>query len=239
MAPDPIFLMTKNETGLLTLIQHEQLSPTPWLQFSRSDGTVGNEAATWLDALDALRALLTKPHGFQTLCLDTLNGLERLCHEYVCLNSYDGDWSEKGFVGYQRGYDTSLQEWRKLLSLLDQLRDERGIGTISLCHTEVKTQRNPLGPDYDRFIPNMHKKTWDLTHGWCDLCLFGRFEVEVDAKKNQTKGKGHGGSCRVLYTTYSACWDAKHRHGLPEELSMGDDARESWEILTRALHREP
>ena len=49
------------------------------------------------------------------------------------------------------------------------------MGTFALCHTQVKTQTNPLGPDYDRFVPTMHKKTWDLTHGWSDMCLFGTY----------------------------------------------------------------
>ena len=236
MAPAPVFLMTKNETGLITLIQNGQLPPTPWMRFPRTPETFSEEAASWNEALDALKALLTENHQFKTLCLDTLNGLERLCHEHVCLNSYSGDWSEKGFLGFQRGYETSLQEWRKLLNLLDQLRNERGMGTFALCHTQVKTQANPLGPDYDRFTPTMHKKTWDLTHGWCDMCLFGRFEVEVLDEKSKPKGKG--GGHRVLYTTYTACWDAKNRHGLPDEVTMGADAHASWENLLAALRGE-
>lgn len=230
--------MTKNETGLLTLIQSRQLAPTPWIRFPRSGGTCSEEAETWTEALSAIKSLLTGDYDFSTLCLDTLNGLERLCHEHVCATSYDGDWGEKGFLGFQRGYDTSLNEWRKLLNLLDQLRDKKGIGTIALCHTQVKTQANPLGPDFDRYVPNMHKKTWDLTHGWSDMCLFGRFEVEVVTERSKAKGKGKGGSARVLYTTYTACWDAKNRHGLPEEIVMGEDAKSSWDTFVAALRGE-
>lgn len=235
MAPKPLFLMTKNETGLITLIQNGQLSPTPWMRFPRGTSRFADEAETWTEALSMIQALLTDDQPFQTLCLDTLNGLERLCHEHVCQTSYDGDWGEKGFLGFQRGYDTALNEWRKLLNLLDRLREQRGIGTFALCHTQVKTQANPLGPDFDRYVPNMHKKTWDLTHGWADLCLFGRFEVEVLAEKSKGKGKGKGGGTRVLYTTYTACWDAKNRHGLPDEILMGQDPSESWQLLLQAL----
>lgn len=235
MAQQPVFLMTKNETGLITLIQAGQLPPTPWIRFPRAGGACSDEAETWTEALQAIHSLLTEETSFQTLCLDTLNGLERLCHEHVCATVYDGDWGEKGFLGFQRGYETSLHEWRKLLHLLDRLRDEKGIGTFALCHTQVKTQANPLGPDYERFVPNMHRKTWDLTHGWSDLCLFGRFEVEVVAEKNKSKGKGKGGGTRVLYATYTACWDAKNRHGLPDEIVMGENPQESWELLMGAF----
>ncbi len=205
------------------------------MRFQRCNGSCAEEAGTWTEALEALSALRSENHQFKTLCLDTLNGLERLCHEYVCANSYDGDWGEKGFLGYQRGYETALQEWRKLLNLLDQLRDERGMGTFALCHTQVKTQTNPLGPDFDRYVPNIHKKTWDLTHGWCDLCLFGQFDVEVVQEKSRLKGKGKGGQMRVLYTTFSAAWDAKNRHGLLSEIEMGDSPKESWACLIAAL----
>jgi len=232
-APKPVFLMTKNETGLITLIQREQLPPTPWIRFPRGNGRFSEEAETWTEALNAIQALTAEDQPYQVLVLDTLNGLERLCHEHVCAASYENDWGEKGFLGFQRGYETALHEWRRLLHLLDRLREQRNIGTFALCHTQVKTQANPLGPDFDRYIPAMHRKSWDLTHGWADLCLFGKFHVEVFSEKGKAKGKG--GSLRVLYTTYSAAWDAKNRHGLPEELVMGEDAQDSWAILAQAL----
>jgi hypothetical protein len=237
-SPTPVFLMSKNETGLLTLIENRQVGPTPWIRFPKGKDSFSDEAESWTDVLSAVRALLTEDHPYKTLVLDTMNGLERLCHEYVCANAYKGDWGEKGFLGFQKGYDTALQDWRTLLHLLDRLRSERGMGTLALCHTQVKTQTNPLGPDYDRFVPTMHKKTWDLTHGWSDMCLFGRFEVEVDTggSKSKTKGKGSGGSTRLLVTTYSAAWDAKNRHGLPEEIEVSStNPQDAWADFMAAL----
>jgi hypothetical protein len=237
MTASPIFLMAKHETGLLTLLDNRQVPQTPWLRFARAENEFSDEAETWTEVLEALRALLTEDHPYKTLVLDTMNGLERLCHQYVCANTYKGDWGEKGFMGFQRGYDTSLQDWTVLLNLLDRLRNERDMGTFALCHTDVRTQTNPLGPDYDRFIPNMHKKTWGLTHGWSDMCLFGRFEVEVETQGAKAKkGKGKGGSTRLIHTTHSAAWDAKHRHGLPEEIEVSSDSpQEAWEDFMAAF----
>lgn len=47
---------------------------------------------------------------------------------------------------------------------------------FALCHTKVKPFKNPLGPHYDRFQPDMHEKTWGLSHKWADAVLFGNFE---------------------------------------------------------------
>src|SRR5262249_34985557 len=73
MAPAPIFIMTKNETGLITLIENRQIPPTPWIRFPRPNDTFSDEAETWSEALAVLRALLTEEHPYKTLILDTMN----------------------------------------------------------------------------------------------------------------------------------------------------------------------
>jgi hypothetical protein len=69
------------------------------------------------------------------------------------------------------------------------------------------------------------------------MCLFGQFEVEVETQgKSKTKGKGRGGSTRLLYTTYSAAWDAKNRHGLQEEIEVSSQSpQDAWEDFMTAL----
>jgi len=72
------------------------------------------------------------------------------------------------------------------------------------------------------------------------MTLFGNFETSVD-KTNpsktdaQTKGKAVGGQHRVLLTTHHAAYDAKNRHGLPEEIDCGDSAAEAWKNFRAAL----
>jgi hypothetical protein len=70
MAPSPLFLMTKNETGLMTLIENRQARPTPWIRFARTKDTFSDEAETWSEALDALRSVLTEDHSYKTLVLN-------------------------------------------------------------------------------------------------------------------------------------------------------------------------
>ena len=52
------------------------------------------------------------------------------------------------------------------------------------------------------------------------MVLFANYKtlsvaVDKDGKKHKAQG-----SRRVLYTSHHACWDAKNRHGLPEELPL-------------------
>jgi hypothetical protein len=106
---------------------------------------------------------------------------------------------------------------------------------LTLCHTRAATYKNPEGPDYDRYTPDLHAKTWGLTHKWADFVVFLNFSVHVEAARNQTKGKGHGGRRRVLYTTRTAAWDAKNRHGLPDEIDSGDSAIDLWNNFATAM----
>ena len=58
---------------------------------------------------------------------------------------------------------------------------------------------------------------------WCDMLLFLNYKtivVNVDGNgAAKGKNKAQGGQ-RVMYTTHTPSWDAKNRHGLPEELPM-------------------
>lgn len=223
--PNPIFLQSKGETGLETLIDANQLPETPHFP----------ECKTWEEMLAALDFLATENHTFKTLVIDTVNGSERLCHEYVCRRDFGDDWTDKGFLSYNKGYEVSLSEIRGFLGKLDDVRAAKRMTVFLLCHTKVKNFKNPDGPDYDRYQPDMHEKTWGLVHKWADVVLFGAFSTtvvgqrgkeEVDVSK---RGKGTGGQGRVLYTSRRAAWDAKNRLGLGEEIDMGNSPAEAYQ----------
>jgi hypothetical protein len=136
------------------------------------------------------------------------------------------------------GFDVALADWRLLLDALDRLRSQRRMSILALAHTKISPFRNPEGSDYDRYTVDLHHKTWGLTHKWADLVIFANFVSHVDARKNEPKGKAHGGSRRALYTARTAAWDAKNRHGLPEQIDAGSSAAEAWSNFAAALQAQ-
>lgn len=229
--PSPIFLMTRGETGLLKLIETGQLPETSHLP----------EMQTWGELNSAITFLRNEDHSFKTLVLDTANGAERLMHEYVCERDFGGDWTDRGFMGYMRGFEVSLADWRMFLNALDELRQERGMTIFFLMHSRIKTFKNPSGADYDKYTPEMHDKTWSLTKGWLDCILFGNFEVTVRGQNGKTpdpsrKGKASETAARMIYTgSDNPTFDAKNRLGLPPEIEMGNSAEEAWVNFSAAL----
>lgn len=221
--PNAVFLIDDKEDGISTLKASRLVAPSiPVLP----------PVSRWEDVLGSIRQLASAEHKFKALCIDTLGGFERLCHEYICRTAFNGDWGERGFAGYQRGYEVSLAEWRLFLDALDKCR-EAGMSIMCLAHSVVKQYKNPEGPDFDRFVPDMHHKTWSLTHKWADMVLFMNYHVEVS--KDGLRAKGRGGQNRFLYCEYHAAYEAKNRSGLPDEISMGTSGKEAWANLRAAL----
>jgi hypothetical protein len=230
MAPGAVFVQARGETGLGTLIDANQVPATPHFP----------AAPDWTEFLAAIDVLLNEQHQYRTLVIDTINGAERLCHEYVCETEYGGQWGDSGFMAYHKGFETSLSPWREMLSRLDRLRTERRMSIILLCHTAVKNFKNPEGSDYDRYQTKMHDKTWALTKEWADIVLFGHYRTltvgkggreETDPTK---RAKAIGGEERILLTQRTAAYDAKNRLGLPAEIECGYSAAETWKNFVDA-----
>lgn len=224
-APQPFFLLSPGETGLHTLIDAGLLPEVPNVEID-----------TWENQLAMVEELTTSEHQYRSLVVDTIDGIEKLAQSYVCAADFGGDWGEKGFSGFQRGYKmTASGPWRGLLAALDKLREVKRMGIILLAHTTVANFQNPTGPDFNRYTPDMHKESWSLTYAWADMVLFADREIVVSKEKTDRKAKGHGGTARIIQTEYAAVADAKNRHNLPPEIDMGNSGKEAWDNLVAAI----
>ena len=179
---------------------------------------------SWNMLLSTVKEIAATPGLCKTFVLDTADWAERLCIEHVCAVH-----EQKGIesFGYGKGYVYVYEEFGKLLNLLNDLI-ERGIHVVVTAHAQLRKFEQPdeLG-SYDRYELKLSKKTGaqvaDMLKEWCDLLLFLNYKtivVNVDGNGAvKGKNKAQGGQ-RVMYTTHTPAWDAKNRHGLPEELPM-------------------
>lgn len=226
--PGVVFLTDNMEQGIQTLKERGIVS---------SEIPVLPPARSWEDVLGMLEALATGEHQHKALAIDAMGGMERLCWEEVCRRDYKNDWGKTGFVNYQNGPDTALADWRHFINALERLRDEREMTVIVLGHSKVKPFKNPAGPDYDRYIVDVHEKTWAMTCKWAEMVLFINFEITF-AKGDETKQKAKalGGQFRIAYTENDAAYEAKNRHNLPPEISLGNEGpAKAWAALSNAM----
>jgi hypothetical protein len=225
-APSPYIMMARGETGYDTLLSANLVPAVP--------AAVVEE---WPQGLATLDALIENPQGIKTLGIDAMGGMERLCHEFTCRTMFNNDWGDSGFTSFNKGYEASVTEWLKLLQRLETLQTRHGIVVVMLGHSKIKTFKNPLGADFDRYVCDVHDKTWAATARWADVVMFGNFLTIID-KEKKGKGKGIGGTDRVLYTERRDAWDAKNRFGMAPEIWLEGGPSNAWSQVWSEIVRD-
>jgi hypothetical protein len=225
-APNCAILMARGETGYETLMNAGRV---PEITAAKID--------SWKGLLGLLDGMIANP-PCEYLALDAQGGFERLCHEMVCQRDFDGDWGEKGFTSFAKGYDVAIADWLLFLQRLDRLH-EKGVGIIMLSHSRIRPFKNPLGPDYDKYTSDSHEKTWATTAKWADAVLFGTFQTVTEQDRQTKKFKGIGGTQRVLHTQQTDAYVAKNRYGMEPTLTMPEDPAQMWPTIINAINGKP
>lgn len=196
--PEPLFIDTEGSTDNMDVSRLDKPSSYTMLK---------NEIA-WVKA---------NPAVCKTLVIDTTDWAESLVIADVCAQH-----GKKGIedFGWGNGYTYTKEEMGRLLNQLGELVD-LGINVVLTAHAQMRKFEQPdeMG-SYDRWELKLGKKTSSqtapLVKEWADMVLFANYKTVVMTADNGKK-KATGGQ-RVLYTQHHPAWDAKNRHGLPEEM---------------------
>ena len=154
--------------------------------------------------------------------------LQALCREYGVRNI------EKADGGYGKGYTHALTHWRKVVNLLQELRDKRGMMVILVAHAKVERFEDPENAAYDRYTPRLHKHAASLIAEWVDAVLFAnkKFRVTKDSGDRAIAAPiGADGGERIIRTVGSPACIAKNRYGLPGEIPL------SWTAFINAYQK--
>ena len=173
---------------------------------------------TWDELLSDVREVAQNPGICETLILDTADFSEQMLISHICKKH-----NQKGIesFGYGKGYTYVGEEWQKLMAAFDAVI-RAGMNVTVIAHAR---QRKIELPDqagaFDHWEMKLTKQVAPLLKEWADLLLFCNYKTFVVTTDNDTK-KAQGGK-RVMYTSHNPVYDAKNRHGLPEELPLSFD----------------
>ena len=200
--PQPLFIDTEGSTKELDVARLPP--PTSWEMLKSEIDFVAK----------------TKP--CQTLIIDTIDWAEAQCLTHICAKSGKSSIEE---FGYGNGWTFEKEEFGRFLNQLTEVVNA-GINVVLTAHAVLRKFEQPdeLG-GYDRWELKLGKKTTNyiapLVKEWSDMILFANYKtISVAVDKDGKKHKGQGGKERVMHTTHHACWDAKNRYGLPDEIPM-------------------
>lgn len=178
------------------------------------------------DVINAVEELKQGGHGFQTVIIDSIDWCERLLVDaFLKDHNKRSNASLKSIedFGYGKGYKMIEPVAMDLLSRLNTLMSA-GMNVVLVGHSRrVKFEMPETAGSYDKHELNLSKFVAPLVKEWADAMIFCNFVVTVQ------DGKGHGGNQRMVYTSPSAPWEAKNRHGMPAIMSM--DAGEISRLL--------
>lgn len=183
-------------------------------------------AKTFDEVIAELTALRDEEHNYRTVVIDSLDWLERMVFDEVC-KEYGVKSIEKADGGYGKGYVHALVYWRKVLTLLDELRDERGMASILLAHAKIERFEAPDYNAYDRYTPRLHRNAVNLISEWADAEMFAtqRMRISKDGENRVIASPiGADGGERILRTIGIPACSAKNRFGLPCEIPLSWDA---------------
>lgn len=188
------------------------------------DGNDGHIAEKLDEIYAAVDDLMTAPHEYGALAIDTSDALEAMIWKQVCERA---GVTKTGEVietiedfGYGKGYNVACDEWRKLLHRLDGLRLKRNMHIIFVGHSLVKTFKNPTGEDYDRYRPKLDDRALGLLREWCEVVGFVTFDDIAKKGKGAKRARGVSSGLRVIQLEHHAAWDAKSRLPLPPMIEL-------------------
>lgn len=195
-APSPIFLLGEDGASHLDV----PALPRP---------------ETWADVIDQIDLLHKEKHSFETLVIDTLDGLEPLCWAHVCKAGGKRDIEEFGFG---KGYVAAVDAWRTFLVRLERLQAKTNMNLVLVAHAIARDHKDPQHDAFKHWELKLHNKSADEIVQWTDGVLFATHEILTRRDGQKTKATATGE--RILCTSPSAAYIAKNRYGLPEQLPL-------------------
>jgi hypothetical protein len=171
-------------------------------------------AGSLSDVYAAIGTLINEPHDFKTVYIDSLDWLEPLLHAHVCAAN---DWAGIEAPGYGKGYVAAADEWRNLLTGLDTLRNDRGMGVVLIAHDKIKRVEDPLTEGYDSHVLKLHDRAAALVSEWADVIGYAGYRIfttKTDAGFGQKETKATTTGERVLHVEAHPAHCGGNRFGL-------------------------
>lgn len=194
--PNPVFIDTEGSTKNFDFARF----PTP---------------TSWELLKQEAEYPLTHPGEVGTLVIDTADWAEKMCNTCVCQRANKNGIED---FGYGKGYVYAAEEFGRLLDILDRVT-AYGVHVVVTAHSQLRKVEQPDEMTaYDRWELKCSKQLSPMLKEWADLVLFCNYKAIV-VQSETGKGKAQGGR-RMMYASHHTCWDAKNRHGLPDEMPM-------------------
>lgn len=163
---------------------------------------------------------------FDTVIIDSATALEQILTKDILKDHKDKETLDD--FGYGKGYVHLASKWVEVLGVMRSLKD-KGKNVILIGHDQIQKVEDPTSENYDRYQPDIHKKSMSLVVSAMDAVFFARHEKVLKDKERSDKKRGVSTGRRIVETEESAAWIAKNRFSLPSTVNL---STEIWSHLS-------
>jgi hypothetical protein len=166
--------------------------------------------------LGTIRDLYANPLGYQSFVIDTMDALETLLIEHVCLHN---GWKNIETPAYGKGFVIADAEWQRFIRGINAIRDKHGMTIIMTCHAEIVNVNDPRAPSYSSYQPKLHRRGRSLVMDACDAVLFISEDLRVMTDNND-RVRANAGPQRYLFCEGTPSFAAKNRFAMPSKIAL-------------------
>lgn len=187
------------------------------------EGWGRSELTGFTAVMDAIGALYTEEHQFQTLVIDSVTELQRLVFAETCARGDEKGNAKKSIedFGYGKGYVYAARIWQEFLEGINALRNDKGMAVVLIAHSTIERFDDPETVSYDRYEIDLHSKAVGTIEREMDAILLVKPDVVLKSEEqgfNKERAIGSGGSNVWIHTRHKPAFVAKNRYGMPDKL---------------------
>lgn len=203
MMPDPVIIRTEDGTASLAGADHVALFDV---------------ATSSQNVLDAIEALATQEHTFQTLVIDSITQLATIIeHEIVAADAKAKSINQAG-GGYGAGYSAAAERHRLIREWAGALAYDKGMNIVFVGHADTETLDLPDMDAFARYTVRMHKKS--LPHYVDNVDLVGFVRLKTFTRGDGEKKRAVSDGTREIICHPVASNVSKNRFGITDALTF-------------------
>jgi hypothetical protein len=195
--PAPIFLRT--EDGSQAIAGREDVAMFPLCK-------------TVADVMQGLNEILSQPHPFKTLVIDSITQLSNMIESEIVAADPKAKSINQANGGYGAGYATLAAKHGEIRKLCGDINERRGMHVVFIAHAVTERVNPPDVSEYLRYSIRIHKDSIQHYSDNVDLVGFLKLKTYV------TEGKASTTDERVLTCYPTPAHIGKNRFGIKQDL---------------------
>jgi hypothetical protein len=240
--PNPIFIITHGETGIdsakkagvadkdIPVVRLPELYKNG--EIPDGSGHPGHELC-----ISTLNSMSVGGHDRRTIVVDTLSGFEKINEQHCASLEFKGDMQGRNqdeWNAWAAGPRRAESYWLSEFIPACLACVENNFNVVLLAHCKTATIKNPNGPDYQKYQPDLVDRIFNSTAKSLQYILFLGKQPEFETDKT-TKKRTVRTNDKFIGLTNETWYNAKNWDNLQDPIFCGQSAKETYSNLVSQI----